>query len=83
MAAAKGPITRLTSVSAQRILNGVPNGIGPTMAAFAAATPKMSTGTVSGRTRIGEQQPAPPQRNGERGADETDEGQAPACPRAR
>src|SRR5499427_9614623 len=39
-AAAMGPITRLISVRAQRILNGGPNGIGPTIAAFEAATPK-------------------------------------------
>src|ERR1700683_3091393 len=35
-AAAKGPITRLASVSAQRIVNGVPNGAGPVTAALAA-----------------------------------------------
>src|SRR6516164_11835319 len=52
IAAAMGPMTRLISVSAQRILNGVPNGIGPTIAAFEAATPKISTGTVNGKTRI-------------------------------
>src|SRR2546423_9425741 len=47
-AAAKGPSTALIKVSAHRIVNGVPNGTGPTIAAFEAATPKMSTGTVSG-----------------------------------
>ena len=52
-AAANGPITRLNSVSAHRIVNGVPNGTGPTIAAFAAETPKISTGIASGNIRIG------------------------------
>ncbi len=40
-AAAKGPMTRLASLSAHRIRNGVEkNSFGPTTAAFEAATPK-------------------------------------------
>src|SRR5579863_3657237 len=35
-AAANGPTTRLASVSAQRIVNGVPKGTGPITAALAA-----------------------------------------------
>src|SRR6185437_13340546 len=56
-AAANGPTTRLARVNAQRIVNGVPNGTGPLSAAFAAATPKMSTGTVSGNTRTASRRP--------------------------
>ena len=74
-AAAKMPTTRLTSVSAHRIVNGVPNGSGPTIAALEAATPKISTGTVSGSTSTGEQQSAAPQRHRQRRADQADEGQ--------
>ena len=51
------PTTRLASVSAQRIVNGVPNGTGPTTAALAAATPKISTGTVSGNTSTASSSP--------------------------
>src|SRR5438477_7791306 len=47
-AAANGPITTLIMVSAHRIVNGVPNRTVPPEAAFAAATPKISTGIVSG-----------------------------------
>jgi len=47
----------LIRVSAQRMLNGVPKGIRPTMAALAAATPKISTGTVNGRTRTARSKP--------------------------
>jgi hypothetical protein len=39
------------------MLNGVPNGTGPTTAAFDAATPKMSTGIVNGITRIASRRP--------------------------
>ncbi len=74
-AAANGPTTRLASVSAHRIVNGVPNGTGPATAALAAATPKISTGTVSGNTMHGEQQAAAPQRHRDGGADQADEGQ--------
>ena len=56
-AAANGPITRLTRVSAHRIVNGVPNGTGPTIAALEAATPKISTGIVSGSTSTGSSNP--------------------------
>src|ERR1700704_6634459 len=49
-AAVKGPTTKLTSDSAHRIENGVPNDSGPVIAACEAATPKISTGIESGRT---------------------------------
>ena len=42
-------------------MNGAPKLIGPATAAFEAATPKISTGTVSGSTRIGSS--SPPRRN--------------------
>src|ERR1700730_14662305 len=61
-AAAKGPMTTLTNVSAHRIVNGVSNGIGPTTAALVAATPKISTGMVSGSTRTGSSRPPRPTR---------------------
>src|SRR5262252_2967236 len=56
-AAANGPITRLMRVRAHRIVNGAPNGTGPTIAASAADTPKIKTGTVSGSTRTGSRRP--------------------------
>src|SRR6266481_623636 len=56
-AAAKGPITPLMRVSAHRIVNGVSNGTGPATAALVAATPKISTGTVSGSTSTGSKRP--------------------------
>src|SRR5690606_10021714 len=56
-AAANGPTTSDISVSAQRIVNGVPNGTGPTTAAFEADTPKISTGTASGRISTGRRRP--------------------------
>src|SRR5439155_15019076 len=56
-AAAKVPTTKLTSVSAHKIVNGVPNDSGPTVAVFEAATPKISTGTVSGITRTASNSP--------------------------
>src|SRR6266404_3845268 len=43
-AAANGPITKLTSDSAHRIENGVPNDNGPDIAACEAATPKIKIG---------------------------------------
>src|SRR4051794_28530466 len=43
-AAANGPTTKLSSDSAHRIENGVPNDRGPAMAASDAATPKINTG---------------------------------------
>ena len=51
MAAANGPITKLTSDKAQRIENGVPNDNGPDIAACEAATPNISTGNDNGRTK--------------------------------
>src|SRR3954464_14801125 len=56
-AAAKGPITKLTSDSAQRIENGVPNDNGPDIAACEAATPKISTGIDSGSTSTASSNP--------------------------
>src|ERR1700736_2589344 len=56
-AAAKGPITKLTSDSAQRIENGVPNDSGPDIAACEAATPKISTGIDSGSTSTASSNP--------------------------
>src|SRR5579883_2701305 len=56
-AAAKGPMTLLIRVNAHRIVNGAPNGTGPTTAALVAATPKISTGTVSGSTSTGSSRP--------------------------
>ena len=56
-----GPTTALIRVNAHRIVNGVPNGIGPTTAAFEAATPKIRTGMVSGR--ISTASKSPPRRN--------------------
>src|ERR1700723_2856312 len=43
-------MTKLTSESAHRIENGVPNDNGPEIAASEAATPKISTGIDSGST---------------------------------
>src|SRR4029077_7078207 len=40
------------SDSAHRTRNGLRNGAGPSLGAEAAATPKVSTGIVSGSTRI-------------------------------
>src|SRR5215204_5875577 len=56
-AAANGPSTMLASVNALKIVSGVPNGTGPTIAAFDAATPKISTGIVSGRTSTASKSP--------------------------
>ena len=55
-AAANGPSTRLPSVSAHKIMNGAPKP-DPVIAAFEAATPKISTGTVSGSTSTGSSNP--------------------------
>ena len=63
------------SDSAHRIVNGVPKRTGPTIAAFEAATPKISTGMASGRTSTRQQQSAAPQRDGHRRADQSEEGQ--------
>src|SRR5258707_2270143 len=49
-AAANGPITKLTSDSAHRIENGVPNDNGPDIAACEAATPKIKIGIDNGST---------------------------------
>ena len=46
-AAANGPMTKLNSDSAHRIENGAPKDKGSMIAACEAATPKISTGTVS------------------------------------
>src|SRR5256884_1975487 len=56
-AAAKGPTTKLTSDSAHRIENGVPNDSGPVIAACEAATPKISTGIDSGSTSTASNKP--------------------------
>src|SRR5450432_4528373 len=56
-AAAKGPMTKLTSESAHRIENGVPNDSGPDIAACDAATPKISTGIDSGSTSTASSNP--------------------------
>src|ERR1700756_5617468 len=56
-AAANGPITRLTSDSAHRIENGVPNDSGPDIAACEAATPNISTGIDSGSTSTASNNP--------------------------
>ena len=55
------------------MVKGGPNGVGPMIAALAAATPKISTGTASGRTNIASQQAAASQRNRERSANESNE----------
>ena len=60
-AAATGPSTKLAKDRAQRMVKGGPNGAGPTMAALAAATPKISTGTVNGNTNTASS--SPPRRN--------------------
>jgi len=52
-AAANGPMTALTRVSAHRIVNGVANGTVPPTAALVAETPKISTGMVIGSTITG------------------------------
>ncbi len=62
-------------MSAQRIVNGAPNGTGPTIAAFEAATPKIRTGMVKGSDQDRQQQAAAPDPDGESGADDADEGQ--------
>ena len=51
------PMARLANDNAHKIVNGVPNGTGPMTAALAAATPKISTGIVSGSTRTGNSNP--------------------------
>src|SRR4030088_3648555 len=56
-AAANGPMTKLTSDSAHRIENGVPNDSGPDIAACEAATPKISTGIDSGSTSTARKSP--------------------------
>src|SRR5664279_2001760 len=50
-------MTKLTSDSAQRIENGVPNDSGPDIAACEAATPKISTGIDSGSTSTASNNP--------------------------
>src|ERR1035437_4852247 len=59
-AAATGPSTRLAKDRAQRMVKGGPNGAGPIMAALAAATPKISTGIVSGSTNTASSKPPRP-----------------------
>src|SRR6266704_5198979 len=56
-AAANGPITRLATDSAHQSENGVPNDIGPVMAACEAATPKISTGIDNGNTSTASNNP--------------------------
>src|SRR3979409_1097830 len=50
-------MTKLTSDSAHRIENGVPNDNGPVIAACEAATPKISTGIDSGNTSTASKSP--------------------------
>src|SRR3954471_8331624 len=50
-------MTKLTSDSAQRIENGVPNDSGPDIAACDAATPKIKTGIDSGSTSTASSKP--------------------------
>src|SRR5262249_13901309 len=56
-AAAIGPSTKPAKLSAQRMVKGGPNGPDPRIAAFVAATPKISTGTVSGSTNTASSKP--------------------------
>jgi hypothetical protein len=56
-AAAKGARAIVVSDSAHSARNGLRNGPPPPLAAEAAATPKISTGIVSGRTRIAIKRP--------------------------
>src|SRR5260370_25438778 len=56
-AAANGPMTKLTSDSAHRIENGVPNDSGADIAACEAATPNISTGIDSGNTSTASNSP--------------------------
>ena len=56
-AAAKGARAMAPSDRAHRTRNGLRNGAPPPLAADAAATPKISTGIVSGRTRIAMSRP--------------------------
>src|SRR5258705_10340651 len=50
-------MTKLTSDSAHRIENGVPNDSGPDIAACEAATPNISTGIDSGSTSTASNSP--------------------------
>src|ERR1700704_3205856 len=50
-------MTKLTSDSAHRIENGVPNDNGPVIAACEAAIPKISTGIDSGNTSTASNSP--------------------------
>src|ERR1700680_1107386 len=56
-AATNGPMTKLTSDSAHRIKNGLPNERGPDIAACEAATPNISTGIDSGSTSTARSNP--------------------------
>src|SRR5260370_39691824 len=58
-AAANGPITKLTSDSAHRIENGVPNDSGPVMAACRDRAPNINTGKDSGNTSHAADHPPP------------------------
>ena len=57
VAAAKGARAIVASDSAHRMRNGLRKGAPPPLAAEAAATPKISTGIVSGSTRIAMSRP--------------------------
>ena len=57
------------------MVKGGPNGAGPTIAALAAATPKINTGTVSGNTSTASSKPPRRQRNRQCRADQTEERQ--------
>ena len=54
-AAAKGPTTRLASDSPQRVVNGVPNAIGPLTAAGVAGADDGSAGAASGMINTAQQ----------------------------
>ena len=69
-AAANGPTTKLTSVSAHRIVNGVPNGTGPTIAAFDGRHAEDQHRNGQRQDQHGQQQPAAPQRDRQRRADQ-------------
>src|SRR4051812_39800404 len=56
-AAAKGPIMKLPRLSAQRMVKAGPKAPDPLIAASAAATPKINTGTVNGNTNTANNKP--------------------------
>ena len=74
-AAANGPITRLISVRAHRIMNGAPNGTGPMIAAFGGGDAENQHRNGERQHQHRQQQAAAPQRDRERRADQADEGE--------